>query len=338
MPLDPCTCSRRGFGRHALGCGAFVMAALAAAPVATRRAFAAAPAAAPVATTPFARVETVAEGVWAVVSTPFGTDGQRGDRTTLSNGGIIAGKDAVLAVEGFNTPAGADWLAEIAKGLTGRRPTHVVATHYHFDHVGGLAGYQRGAEGPEVLATARTRDLVVSRYGSGRAEEGKPFKRVAQRLVLPTLVLPEDGALSSLDLGGRTVRLRQASGHTDSDVLVDVPDAGVTFGGDLLWNGIFPNFMDATPSRWNEAVAQALADGKTTIVPGHGAVARAADLKPYQDLLALVERVARDGHKAGKPAEEAAKDFTIPASLGPWTLFSQAFPAGAMAAWYKELG
>jgi nicotinamidase-related amidase len=47
----------------------------------------------------------VADNVWALISTPLS-----GDRTTLSNGGIIAGRNAVLAIEGFNQPAGAAWL------------------------------------------------------------------------------------------------------------------------------------------------------------------------------------------------------------------------------------
>jgi hypothetical protein len=30
-----------------------------------------------------------------------------GDRTTLCNGGLVAGRDGVLAIEGFMQPAGA---------------------------------------------------------------------------------------------------------------------------------------------------------------------------------------------------------------------------------------
>jgi hypothetical protein len=59
----------------------------------------------------FARLEKVAEGVWALISDPFS-----GDRTTLANGGIIAGKNGVVAIEGFFMPKGATWLAETGQG------------------------------------------------------------------------------------------------------------------------------------------------------------------------------------------------------------------------------
>src|SRR5512147_485110 len=59
---------------------------------------------------PFGALEPVGDGIWALISNPLG-----GDRTTLSNGGIITGRGAVLAIEGFNTPTGAAWLANKAK-------------------------------------------------------------------------------------------------------------------------------------------------------------------------------------------------------------------------------
>ena len=72
----------------------------------------------------------------AVAGTPLasGDDARR----TLCNGGVIAGRDGVLAVEGFATAAGAAWLAGEAERLAGMRPTHVVLTHYHGDHTTGL--------------------------------------------------------------------------------------------------------------------------------------------------------------------------------------------------------
>lgn len=332
---ERCTCTRRGLFGHALNCGTWAVAALAlSSPLA--RAAQARTAAAPVVTAPFARIEPVADGIWAVVSTPFMPDGQRGDFTTLSNGGIIAGRDGVLAVEGFHLPAGAAWLSDQALALTGRRPTHVVATHYHYDHVGGLAGYRQGATGPEILMTARTGTLSAERNGKGRAVEGSPFARSMVPVMLPTLILPEGDAI--LDLGGRVVRLVARGGHTDSDVTVEVDDPRVIFGGDLVWNGIFPNFMDADPKKWAGAMAGLRADKGAIIVPGHGPVADATDIASLNGLLEVVETAARRAHAAGLPVEQAAKAFVLPESLGRWTLFSPSFYQTALQSWYRVLG
>lgn len=333
MIMSGCGCDRRGFFSHAFGCGAWVGLALAAGTPMARQAQARTMAD-PVVTTPFARIEKIADGVWAVISTPFAPDGGRGDRTTLSNGGIIAGRDAVLVVEGFNSPAGGAWLSDQVLALTGRRPTHVVATHYHLDHVGGLAGFRRGAEGPELLMTARTGTLSAERNALARPVEGSPFAK-APPVLLPTLVLPE--GQSQLDLGGRIVRLVARTGHTDSDVSVELDDPRVVFGGDLLWNGIFPNYVDTEPVKLSTAVAALLAEPKTVVVPGHGALSDAAGLSAFQGVLDAVEAAARRSHAAGLPLEQAAQAFTLPASLGAWTLFNPAFYTNAFKAWYRVL-
>lgn len=332
--MADCGCSRRGFFGHAFGCGAWVALAVSLG-TAEARAAQARTLAIPVTTTPFARIEKVADGVWAVVSTPFAPDGGRGDRTTLSNGGIIAGRDAVLVVEGFMTPEGAAWLSDQALALTGRRPTHVVATHYHLDHVGGLAGFRQGATGPELLMTARTGALSAERNALPKPVEGSPFAK-APPIVLPTLILPDGD--STLDLGGRKVRLVARTGHTDSDVSVELDDPRVIFGGDLLWNGIFPNYVDADPLKLSSAVRALLADPTALTVPGHGSLATAGELTAYQGLLDAVEAAARKAFQAGTPVEQAAQSFALPGALGVWTLFNPGFYTNAFKAWYRVLG
>jgi glyoxylase-like metal-dependent hydrolase (beta-lactamase superfamily II) len=320
--------------RGLLSCGAYLLAALGTVSSATQRAFAAPAGADPAASASFARLERIADGVWAVISTPYGPTGER-ERTTLSNGGIVAGRDAVLVVEGFNTPDGAAWLSEQALRLTGRRPTHVVVTHYHFDHVGGLTGYAQGASSPEIVTTERTRSLMLDRYLS--LDESQPLRKSKQRIALPTLVLPsaQDGA--ELDLGGRKARLRPVSGHTDSDLIIEIDDPRVVFAGDLVWNGLFPNYVDAEPVSLRKSVRAALADDRATIVPGHGNMPSLPQRSDYGALLDLVERAARDAHRAGKTAQEAAASFAVPDSLGTWRMFSPTYYEVAIGAWYRVL-
>jgi glyoxylase-like metal-dependent hydrolase (beta-lactamase superfamily II) len=325
---DEVCCRRRGL----LGCGAYLFAALGLSPA--RRAFAAPAAADPVAVASFARLERIADGVWAVVSTPYSPAGER-ERTTLSNGGIVAGRDAVLVIEGFNTPDGAAWLAEQALRLTGRRPTHVVVTHYHLDHVGGLAGYAQGAHAPDIVATERTRSLMLDKYLA--LDESRPLRKAKQRIALPSLVLPtgEDGA--ELDLGGRKVKLRPVSGHTDSDLIVEVDDPRVVFAGDLVWNGLFPNYVDAEPVSLRASVQKALSDARAIVVPGHGNLPGRAQLRDFVSLLDLVEQAARDAHRAGKSVQEAAASFAVPDRLGSWKMFSPTYYEVALGAWYRVL-
>ena len=207
-----------------------------------------------VAREPFGSLERLADGVWALVSTPL-----TGDRTTISNGGLIAGRDVVLAIEGFNQPQGAVWLGNKARELTGRWPTHVVLTHYHSDHANGIAGYLNGADRPQLRATQRTRDLVLQRNLPADPARSDALQQV---------VFIGGEAPSSLDLGGRVVRIVPRRGHTESDVSVELDEPSIVFCGDLFWNAMFPNFVDALPTQLAQSVRALRRPSDTLYVPG----------------------------------------------------------------------
>ncbi|MBK6489879.1 MAG: MBL fold metallo-hydrolase [Gemmatimonadetes bacterium] len=266
--------SRRRFLQAGASCAGHLALASALAPAAARALWAQQPMGRVVRTEPFGRLEQVADGVWALVSTPLG-----GDYTTVSNGGLIAGRDGVLAVEGLMTPEGARWLAGQSRALTGRWPTHVAITHYHADHVAGVAGYRADGAQPVVHATGETVDRVLAALPPTPLPADE-----ARREALAQVVAPDGGA-ATIDLGGRRVRLVRRRGHTASDVSVEVDDPSIVFTGDLVWNGMFPNYVDAAPTELAAAVQALRRSRTTTYVPGHGAVAVDADVARYLDML-----------------------------------------------------
>ncbi len=304
--------TRRAFLKGTLSCGAYVAAALAAATAVQQRAFAAA-AREVVAETKFARVEKVAEGAWAVISTPQG-----GQFTTVSNGGIIAGKDAVLAIEGFMNPAGATWLREVAESVAGRAPTHVVMTHFHNDHIGGVGGYAGGGAMPKVVVTETVRGKL------------KPDQ------MSDVMVVSESGP-TELDLGGRAVKLAPRRGHTPSDLSVELVDPKITWCGDLYWNGMFPNYVDAIPSELEANCRALLGDAGATYVPGHGGVAGEGDVARYIGLLEDIEATARKAYAAGTPAEEVFQTYTPPTPIGEWEILLPNMHKAAFVKWEEEL-
>ena len=319
--------SRRDFVARSGSCAAHLALAAAVAPDALRGAWARTTLGPVVARERFGSLEQVAEGIWALISTPLG-----GDRTTLSNGGVIAGRSGVIAIEGFNQPAGAAWLATKARELTGRWPTHVVVTHYHADHANGVAGYlspEKTTGQPAVRTTERTRDLVL--------QKNQPPDEARTAALQKTVLVPATGA-STIDLGNRRVRVVPRNGHTDSDLSLEIDDPSVVFCGDLVWNGMFPNYVDAIPSRLSASVNALRRDPKTIYVPGHGSLARGPEFDRYVAMLGEVEQAARKAHQAGTSAADAGAAFTLPASLGEWTLFNKVFFERAFAAWFRELG
>ncbi len=267
---------------------------------------------------PWGRIEEIAEGVWVVVSTPLA----QGDFTTLSNGGFIVGSDGVLAVEGLATVEGARWVGDAVERVTGRRPTHVVLTHYHGDHSVGQGGYRARPGELRVLATGETHRLLA-------AEE-------SDRL-LPNLVIADGERATEIDLGGRVVRITARDGHTSSDVTVEVNDPRIVWCGDLVWNGLFPNYRDARPTRLIRHVREILVDPQALYVPGHGDTSDLAGLASYVDLLEDVGLAATRAMEAGIPGVEAAQAYAVPESLGEWALFNPRYFEVAFGAWEKDL-
>ena len=276
---------------------------------------------------PWARLEELGDGIWAVASTPIEHD----DWTTGCNGGLIAGSERVVAIESFVRPEGSQWLSEQALELTGKRPTDVVITHFHRDHAGGLQGYGVDSDRPSLRITSTTKSLIESEDAERESTDA-----VRAELLQGAQII-DDSSATELDLGERTVTIHPRRGHTPSDVTIEVAEPSVVFCGDLIWNGFFPNYRDTIPSAFAESIRALRRPQPTVYVSGHGAL---ADGKAIDHLLTIVDgigEVAQRGHEAGQSVEETAAQYALPGELADWLLFNPKYFEVAVGAWYREL-
>jgi glyoxylase-like metal-dependent hydrolase (beta-lactamase superfamily II) len=106
-------------------------------------------------------------------------------------------------------------------------------------------------------------------------------------------------APSTLDLGGVTARFIPRHGHTASDVSIELDNPSIVFCGDLVWNAMVPNYVDAVPSRLSAAVRALRRKQPTLYVPGHGALAREAEFDNY---VIVIDESRRPPGPAVRPA------------------------------------
>lgn len=181
--------------------------------------------------------------------------------------GVVVGADGVLVVDTRATVEEGHALAADVRILDSRPPRWVVNTHCHFDHVAGNPAFVPPAEA----------------WGHGTL--GPP----------PTRPLYDR---ASVDLGDRSVELRHLGrGHTDGDVVVAVPDAGVVFAGDLVEESGPPAYGDDShPLDWPATAARllGLVRNQDRVVPGHGAVVDRAFVAAQQRDLENVAKSIRD--------------------------------------------
>jgi glyoxylase-like metal-dependent hydrolase (beta-lactamase superfamily II) len=188
------------------------------------------------------------------------------------NVGAVLGEDEVLLIDTRSWRAEAQKLLADLRALTSLPCRQVVNTHAHFDHCFGNVVFRPAAFWGHRRCAAnlrehgeRQRRNVIGWYPDAAAD------LAALELVPPDRLVDERAAV---EVGGRRVELSHLGrGHTDNDLVAIVPDAGVTFAGDLIEEGAPPSFGDAWPLEWAATLERLLDRASPVVVPGHGDVA-----------------------------------------------------------------
>jgi glyoxylase-like metal-dependent hydrolase (beta-lactamase superfamily II) len=218
----------------------------------------------------------------------------------------------VLVVDTRGWAAEAEELLADLRTLTRLPCRQVVNTHAHFDHCFGNATLR-----PAVIwGHERCVGVLRSQGEEQRRAAMLGMPAVADALAAVRIDPPDRpvaDAGATVEVGGRRVELRFCGrGHTDNDLVVLVPDAGVVFAGDLVEEGAPPAYEDAFPLEWPATVDRLLDLAATTVVPGHGdVVGRDFVRRQRQELAVMAELCAR---VAGRelPAAEALRRAPFP--------------------------
>ncbi len=93
----------------------------------------------------------------------------------------------------------------------------------------------------------------------------------------------------TIEVGGRRVDLLNLGpAHTLADSVVHVPDAGVLFGGDLLFIGCTPIVWAGPIANWIAACDTMIALDAPTVVPGHGPVSDPDGIRAVRDYFVYI--------------------------------------------------
>ncbi|OMC17592.1 fumarylacetoacetate hydrolase family protein [Mycobacterium sp. SP-6446] len=266
---------------------------------------------------PYTRgLHEVAERVWAWTL----PDGGYG----WSNAGLVAGDGASLLVDTLFDLALTREMLHAMRPITDRAPiSDALITHSNGDHTHGnqlldesvriIAARGTADEiahgmPPEMLAMAQTANLgpIATPYTRDRFGHFD-FSGIKLRNADQTF----EGDLT-IEVGGREVNLLNLGpAHTAADSVVHVPDAGVLFGGDLLFIGCTPIVWAGPIANWIRACDVMIAMDAPIVVPGHGPVTDPDGIRAVRGYLAHVAQQAESAYCKGMSWSEAADTIDL---------------------------
>ncbi len=216
------------------------------------------------------------------------------------NVAVLTGPDGPILVDDSYAPQVPGILAAV-RALQDAPIRFVINTHWHGDHTGGNEALARG--GALLLAHENVRARLSReqpRPGGGRTPPAPPG-------ALPVLTFSERTTLHG---NGVTVEVEHVlPAHTDGDAVVWFRERDALHTGDLYFNGFYPFIDVATGGSLDGMIAavdgllRRVGEG-TKIIPGHGPLSSAAELRSYRDMLAAVRERVGALVAAGRSAEE----------------------------------
>src|SRR5262249_28318457 len=146
--------------------------------------------------------------------------------------GFVSTDEGIVAIDAGTTPDTARAALQALRRVTSRPITHVILTHAHWDHIGGLEALTES--NPQVIAQAAFADELRIVNGTGvpftyffgsaggrRRYDVRPHHLVRER--------------ETLMVGGTRFVLYPARGGETADaLLIHVPDRGALFVGDAF--------------------------------------------------------------------------------------------------------
>jgi glyoxylase-like metal-dependent hydrolase (beta-lactamase superfamily II) len=189
-----------------------------------------------------------------------GDDGWDGDVDSYA----IVGDERVAFVDAHATPAQARAVRAALEPELATREALLVLTHADFDHVWGAAGFAV----PMVAHAA-----AAARLASAEAQAEVDERQARDADYAEVVLLAPDETFEqsrTLDLGGLTLELAHAPGHSDDHITVWIPELRVLLAGDAA-ELPFPHVPSAASlATMEETLARLEAYAPELVLPCHG--------------------------------------------------------------------
>jgi glyoxylase-like metal-dependent hydrolase (beta-lactamase superfamily II) len=225
-------------------------------------------------------VQKVTDHLWVIMNAASG------------NVAVMPTDEGVLLVDDKFEQDGPDILAKV-KAISDKPIKYILNTHQHGDHTGGNA----------FMLKNTAAEIVIHKNARANMVAGK-------QPGLPQITFADE---AQVFVGGREVSAHHLGrGHTNGDAVILFPSERVLHTGDLFVNGSAP-FIDYSAQGsivdWDKTLDRVLQLDFDIVIPGHGPVAKKADLMKWRDSIAELRSRAKTACAGG--AADAAKRLNL---------------------------
>ncbi|MFE3829352.1 MBL fold metallo-hydrolase [Streptomyces sp. NPDC059092] len=218
----------------------------------------------------------------------------------LNNAGFISDGDATLLVDTTATERRARLLREAILLAGVELPRTIVTTHHHGDHTYGNSVFL--PEATVVGHEACRSEQLAAGHQLHLIWPGTDFGDVG---IIPPSVTYSDRL--TLHVGGTEVRvIHPGVAHTRGDSIVHLPEHGIVFTGDLVFQGGTP-FVPMGSLRGSLRALDLLRSlDASVVVPGHGPLTDPSAYDATERCLRYVAELAEESYAQGLTPLEAA--------------------------------
>jgi len=214
----------------------------------------------------------------------------------FSDFAFVLTAEGIVAIDAASTPEHAARALRDLREITRLPVTHVILTHAHFDHIGGLDALT--TEGATVIAQANfPAELRNQNAGPPPFRYLLPAGRSHRAQVVPDQLVTKPETLA---IGGVEFTLIPvAGGETHDGLIIALPDREVVFSGDMSMPYLgAPFFAEGSAEGLFEAMETVMALRPRLLIHGHAGLTDTYTIEAFPGLLGAL-RDLDDAVRAG---------------------------------------
>ena len=250
--------------------------------------------------------------VWAEDDSVYGGFG--------ANQGFVILDESVLVFDSGMSARHARLLERSVRGVTDKKIRFLINSHDHSDHVFGNSYFldRCSKSGINTISHFFCADQIRL-LGKSRMKGYRQIPNLKRELE-PLRIEPPNITYSNL---GFTIKIEgrdfvfthpRTGAHTLGDTYLCIPDAGVLFSGDIVWNKFLPNLEDANLEGWIETIKDFDLVTYSKCLPGHGEICGKSEISKFLNYMEAVKENLTQIEKTGKTNDvnEQRSCFAVP--------------------------